>query len=66
MLLLSEILSFQRVTLALLVLLAPLVKMDQRVFVVMPALQEDQEMLGFADHQAYRERKESLERKGSL
>lgn len=54
------------VTLALLVLLAPLVKMDQRVFVVMPALQEDQEMLGFADHQAYRERKESLERKGSL
>lgn len=63
----SELLSFhRRVTPAVLVLLAPPAKMVQRVSAVMLALQDEQEMLDYVDRQAYRERKESLERKGKL
>lgn len=56
-------LSFHhRVTLVLLAPLALLVKTDQRVLVVMPAPQEDREMLGFVDLLAHKERRERLEK----
>lgn len=58
--------SHHRVTLALLVPPVPLVKMDQRVLVVMPAPQEDRETLGFVDLPANKERRESLERMDNL
>lgn len=50
----------------LLVLLALLVKMDQRVLVVMLAPQEDREMLGFVDLLVHKEKRESLERMDHL
>lgn len=55
--------SHHRATLALLVPLALLVKMGQRVLVVMPAHQVDLEMLDCVDPLDLQERKESLERK---
>lgn len=63
----SNSLSFHhRVTLVLPALLVVLVKTDQRVFVVMPASQEDRETLGSVELLAYKERRERLERMDHL
>lgn len=49
-----------------LALLVPLAKMDQKALVVMPAPQEDREMLDYVDLLANRERRENLERMDHL
>lgn len=55
-----------RATLDLLALLVPLVKMDQRVLVVILDFQEDREMLDCVDLLVFRERRERLEKMDNL